>query len=96
MLPNKEIKKEKKGSKKISVKIIFFAKSKEITGKKYLNLKLPPNSNINNLINLLKELYPTLNDLNFSIAINNEYIYNYDVELKDKDIVSIIPPVSGG
>jgi len=96
MLTNKKIKKEKKRSKKISVKIIFFAKSKEITGKKYLNLKLPQNSKINDLINKLKELYPNLNDLNFSIAINNEYIYNYDIALRDKDIVSIIPPVSGG
>ncbi|MCX7870813.1 MAG: MoaD/ThiS family protein [bacterium] len=86
----------RRSNKKISIKILFFAYAKEIVNKNYLNLKV---NNITNVKEVLEKLYidyPDLKKINFSVALNNEYINDYEIILKNKDVISIIPPVSGG
>ena len=44
----------------------------------------------------LKQMYPSLEDIdNFAIAVNESYAED-DQELANGDTVAIIPPVSGG
>lgn len=82
------------------INVLYFAAAKDITGRSSEELELPPT---------LKDLTEILNSkygddlrkvMDHSLyAINMEYIEKKDernTELKDKDEVALIPPVSGG
>ncbi len=75
------------------MKVLFYGKLKEITGKKEINLEK---------FNTLKELreflfkhYPGLEKEIFFIAVNQE-IVDKNIKLKDSDEVALLPPISGG
>ena len=69
-----------------------------------LLIELPENSNIGQLRNILKKLinekYPknNLNNLSNSAAFFSEKneIINDNYKLKNKELISIIPPIGGG
>jgi molybdopterin converting factor small subunit len=44
---------------------------------------------------LLKENYPLLSKYDFTIAVNHT-IVNQNVELKNGDVIALMPPFSGG
>lgn len=84
----------------VEVNILFFAKSKELTGKSVDAVNLRKS---NCLENLLKEIileYPALNILKgkFIIAHNQAYLRDTKeiVILETGDEIAIIPPISGG
>lgn len=81
----------------ISVKIVFFATLKELTGVRNINLDIPENSTIMGLKKILCEAYPAVEgSLGTSIvALNHEYGSDTD-SLKMDDEVAFFPPVSGG
>jgi len=82
--------------KTLNVKVKFFALGRELVGQGELQLQLPENNSVANLIDNLKEEYPRFAQLNsYLVAVNMEYA-GMDTQLKDGDEVAIIPPVSGG
>jgi len=82
--------------KTMNVKVKFFALGRELIGQRELQLQIPENNSVANLIEKLKEEYPRFAQLNsYLVAVNMEYA-GMDTQLKDGDEVAIIPPVSGG
>lgn len=81
----------------INIKVRLFAAFKELIGKNQIDLSLPENSSVKDVIKILEASYPEVkNILSISkFAVNMEY---RDVEagLADGDEVTIIMPVSGG
>ena len=82
----------------VEVKLLFFAKAREIVGVKELFVKVPSKIIGKQLLNFIIEKF-NLNCLNSSLilALNEDWI---DLEnklyLKANDEVAIIPPLSGG
>ncbi len=80
----------------MKIKILFFGILRDIIGENAIELKIDKGTTIANLKESLLKEYEKLNAYsNFSIAVNEEYIKT-DYVLKAKDIVALIPPVSGG
>ena len=53
-------------------------------------------ASLHKLVSELEQQYP-LNELTFSIAINQKIIQNSkEYELKDHDIIALLPPFAGG
>ncbi len=76
------------------VRVLFFGRLKEITKKG--EIKINNCKTLEELKNFLFEKYPDLKREIFFIALNQSIINDEDIELKDKDEVAFLPPVSGG
>lgn len=75
------------------MKILAFGQIAEIMGTSEMNI-----SDINTLEELnsrLYELFPILSSTNYALAVNQTIIQT-NVELKNEDIVALLPPFSGG
>ena len=88
----------------MEIELKLYGSSKMLSDNDTLLIKLPENSNIEQLRNSLKKLINTkystsnLGDLSNSAAFfseNNEII-NDNYKLKNKEIIWIIPPIGGG
>lgn len=80
----------------MNVNVKFFALGRELIGQGELQLQIPENNSVSNLLDKLKEEYPRFAQMNsYLVAVNMEYA-GMDTQLKDGDEVAIIPPVSGG
>ncbi len=75
------------------IRVLFFGKLKEITGKREINIDNC--RTLGALENFLFEKYPDLKKEVFWIALNQK-IVDEDIELKDKDEIALLPPISGG
>ncbi len=78
----------------MEIKVLYFANVREAVGKDSETIRFTGKTT-EDLKRLLKNKYPQIaNVLDLCrIAVNNEY---YEGELKEGDVVAIIPPVSGG
>ncbi|MBI2485965.1 MAG: molybdopterin converting factor subunit 1 [Deltaproteobacteria bacterium] len=82
---------------KIRITIKFFASMRDAIGERERTLLLPEGSNVDYVLEDLKNQYPQLAkviDCSF-IALNEEYTLKHTL-LKEGDTLAIIPPVSGG
>ena len=81
----------------MEVKILLFATLRQLAGWKERVIELPGGANLGDLLKLLTEAQPQLNLSQRTIyaAVNEEYAQR-DTLLKEKDVVAIFPPVSGG
>lgn len=80
----------------MKIKILFFGIARDITNNSSMDLEIHKDANVANILELLVEKYPKLKGIHeFSIAVNEEYSQK-DMVLRDRDVVAIIPPVSGG
>jgi len=73
------------------VKIISFGRLKEILDS---DLELEA-ENSDDLLNQLNEKFHQLKDLKLRIAVNQKII-SENIELKNNDVVALMPPYSGG
>jgi len=88
----------------MEIKIKLHGSSKMLSENETLLIKLPENSNIGQLRNSLKKLINekysknNLNNLSNSAAFFSEKneIINDNYKLKNKELISIIPPIGGG
>ena len=88
----------------MEIQIKLYGSSKMLSENETLLIELPENSNIGQLRNSLKKLinekYPknNLNNLSNSAAFFSEKneIINDNYKLKNKELISIIPPIGGG
>jgi len=80
----------------MKLKILFFGITTDLVGVSNLDLVLPDASTVLDFKSLLKKKYPQLENLDsYAIAVNESYAMS-DLILNEKDIVALIPPVSGG
>jgi molybdopterin converting factor small subunit len=88
----------------MEIKLKLYGLSKILSDKEILHIKLPNNSNIEKLRSVLskiileKYLQNNLQHLSKTAAFFSEAdeIINDNYRLKDKELISIIPPIGGG
>ena len=88
----------------MEIQLKLYGLSKMLSDKDTLNIQLPDNSNIEKLRNILnkiisnKHLKSNLENLPKTAAFFSEKdeVVNDNYKLKDKEFISIIPPIGGG
>ena len=88
----------------MEIKLKLYGSSKILSDKDTINIQLPNNSNIEKLRNILskiiseKHLRNNLKNLPKTAAFFSEKdeVVNDNYKLKDKEFISIIPPIGGG
>lgn len=83
----------------VCVKLLFFAKSRELSGLSECEIKLPKQISYSELVELLNKTY-NLEPLKktFLLALNSDYCddSNNLLNFKTGDELAVIPPISGG
>ncbi|MCP4724236.1 MAG: MoaD/ThiS family protein [bacterium] len=81
----------------MKIKIEFFAICKDIANTESIDMDIPEHTDTDSLLDLVINQYPALEKIakKSAIAVNNSYRKG-SISLKNGDVVSIIPPVSGG
>ena len=88
----------------MEIQLKLYGSSKILSDKDTLNIQLPNNSNIEKLRDILnniiseKNLKSNLENLPKVAAFFSEKdeVVNDNYKLKDKELISIIPPIGGG
>ena len=73
------------------IKVMSFGRLKEILGSDFEFEA----ENSDELLRHLNERFPVLKDLKLRIAVNQKII-SENIELKNNDVVALMPPYSGG
>lgn len=81
----------------VDVKVLLFASAKEIAGQSEAKLSVKSKVSYEELKNIICEKF-NLEAIksNFILAINQDFFEEGIVELKNKDEIAVIPPLSGG
>ncbi len=79
------------------IDILYFSSLKDKVKKNKETVDVDPDTNLNQLIQFLKQKHPEISQNldNVMVAVNEQYVEK-DYSLKEGDIVALIPPVSGG
>ena len=88
----------------MKIQLKLYGSSKMLSDEEILNIELPKNSNIETLRRTLskiiskKYLKNNLKNLSKTSAFfsENHEVINDNYKLKDKELISIIPPIGGG
>ena len=88
----------------MEIQLKLYGSSKMLNDKDTLNIQLPDNSNIEKLRDILNKIISkkhsksNLKDLSKTAAFFSEKneVINDNYKLKDKESISIIPPIGGG
>lgn len=82
----------------VTVKLLFFARSKELAGTRESTIQLPKKISYHQLLNIISENYNLGTIKNNILLAKNEEVCeeNLDIEIKEKDNIAVIPPLSGG
>lgn len=81
----------------VTVKVLFFAVSKEISGKSETELRVKSKISYNDLKQLICENFGLeIIKQNIILAVNQDYCEEGDLVLKDNDELAVIPPLSAG
>tara|TARA_B110000211_G_C13943805_1_gene492962 strand:+ start:567 stop:809 length:243 start_codon:yes stop_codon:yes gene_type:complete len=80
----------------MKVKVLIFGIIADLIGESSIIIELKEASYIRDLKQQLIAAYPQVkNYTNFAVALNEEYALD-TTKIKAKDVIAIIPPVSGG
>lgn len=83
----------------MSIKVLLFAKARELAGTDELTLNVVPKLRTSDLVAQIEAKCPDLTILrrSFVLALNQDYVeHNQVLDLKNGDELAIIPPISGG
>ena len=88
----------------MEIQLKLYGSSKILSKKETLDIQLPNNSDIKKLRDILNKIISTkhsksnLKDLSKTAAFFSEKneVVNDNYKLKDKEFISIIPPIGGG
>ena len=88
----------------MEIQLKLYGSSKILSDKDTLNIQLPNNSNIEKLRNILTKIISekysksNLENLPMTAAFFSEKdeVVNDNYKLRDKELISIIPPIGGG
>ena len=79
----------------MEITIKYFGILSEITNKDTENLIVEDNCNSNDINKILIETYPSISNVNYIIAVNQNVIQNI-YSLSPNDEIALLPPFSGG
>jgi len=80
----------------MKIKALFFGIAKDLCGSQELLLDIPENMSIGQFESFLCEKFSGLNDIsNFAFAANETFVKR-DYQIKNNDVIALLPPVSGG
>tara|TARA_Y100000590_G_C15253278_1_gene838310 strand:+ start:252 stop:503 length:252 start_codon:yes stop_codon:yes gene_type:complete len=79
----------------IEISVHYFAKLRDLANKEQESIEIAVNSTPKDIYKQLDEMYGLPNTPNLKIAINDSFA-SWESELKDKDKLVFIPPVTGG
>ncbi|TXD49845.1 MoaD/ThiS family protein [Polaribacter sp. IC073] len=80
----------------MKIEILFFGITSDLIGETQQNVEFENSISVADFKSVLKEKYPQLKNINsYAIAVNEAYAEDQLI-LKEKDVVAVIPPVSGG
>lgn len=80
----------------MKVNILLFGISTDLVGSNSVEFELTKNASVGDFKTSFQQQFPQLSQLNsYAIAVNENYASD-TTELKENDVVAIIPPVSGG
>jgi molybdopterin converting factor subunit 1 len=83
--------------RQVSIKVLFFAISKDLAGKSESSLKVKSKISCEELKNLICNNFGLeIIKNNIVLAVNQDYIEEGEIELKDNDELVVLPPLSGG
>ena len=88
----------------MEIQLKLYGSSKLLSDKETLLIELPANSNVEQLRNSLSKIISdkysksNLSNLPISAAFfsENDEVINDNYQLKNKELISIIPPIGGG
>lgn len=81
----------------IDVQVMLFAGLREICGAREVHVRLPDGSDPRSCFDALADRHPGVRNLEdrLMVAVNESYA-DWDEDLEQGDVVTFIPPVSGG
>jgi len=81
----------------MTVRVEFYSRLKEIVGASILEIALPDNATVSDLIQQLLSEYPKLRDFQNSMlfGIGVDFVQKNHA-LRNRDVIAIMPPVQGG
>ncbi len=83
----------------VEIRVLFFAKSRELCGKSEANIKVQAKISGKELLKKVVENFPRLSAIqdNLLLSLEQEYIDKDPLlELVGQEELAIIPPISGG
>ena len=79
----------------MKVKILYFAQISAALGFSNEEVEIPDNMGSEALIEKLKVKYPELNNLSFTVSVNQNLV-KVDTKLEEGFEVALLPPFAGG
>ncbi|CAM6102274.1 unnamed protein product [Calypogeia fissa] len=81
----------------VKVKVLMFARARELAGTSEMELLMPEGSTTAECVTVLTGKFPPLESIRDCIVLALNFNYLTDpVKVKDGDELAIIPPISGG
>ena len=80
----------------MKVLVRMFAAYREMAGVSEMEVDLPTDSTVTDLLDYIGEMYIGLPSREYMVAAVNYQYADHDLVLSDGDEVALIPPVSGG
>lgn len=82
----------------VSVKLLFFARSKELAGTREATIRLPSKIGYKKLLNIISESYNLQSIKDHILLAKNEIVCeeDTDIDIRERDSIAVIPPISGG
>ena len=82
----------------VNVKLLFFARSKELAGTREATIRLPAKISYKKLLSIISDNYNLQSIKDNILLAKNEIVCeeDIDIDIRERDSIAVIPPISGG